>query len=126
MCILRFNIVYGQDESKSHKPTTPTSPTSVLQDAEHSASTRSESSSSTVWVSPSHLTTRHRKKEEKKETTRTYRETRCVICQNGYKNLRKILWTKEFQRTGTPPRVLLVNQLQSREQMWYWLGQAQY
>ena len=32
----------------------PTSPTSVLQEAEHLASTRSESTSSGVWVSPSH------------------------------------------------------------------------
>ena len=31
---------------------------------------------------------------------------------------RQILWTKEFQRAGTHPRVLLVKQLQSREEKW--------
>ena len=36
-------------------------------------------------------------------TTRQYGETRCVTCQNGYKNLLKILWTKEFQHTGDAP-----------------------
>ena len=46
-------------------------------------------------------------------------KTRCVICQNGQKNLRTILWMIVFQNTGTHPRVLLVNQLQSCEEKWY-------
>ena len=50
------------------------------------------------------------------ETARPYGETRRLICQNGWKNLQRILWTKVFQLTNTHPRVLLVNQLQSREE----------
>ena len=46
-------VVPGLSKSSSSSAT-PTSPTSVLQEAEHPASTRSESWSSTVWVSPSH------------------------------------------------------------------------
>ena len=46
-------VVPGLSTSSSSSATR-TSPTSVLQDAEHPASTRSESSISTVWVSPSH------------------------------------------------------------------------
>ena len=32
-----------------------------------------------------------------------YGETRCLICQNGWKHLRRILWIKVFQFTGTLP-----------------------
>ena len=46
-------VVPGLSTSSSSSAT-PTSPTSVLQEAEHPASTRCESSSSTAWVSPSH------------------------------------------------------------------------
>ena len=56
------------------------SPTLVPQEAViptlHPASTRSESTSGTVWVSPSHEPV---ETEKKKETNRT----RFVICQNG-------------------------------------------
>ena len=40
-------------------------------------------------------------------------KNRCMICQNGKKNSRRIWWMKEFQFTGTHPRVLLLSQLQS-------------
>ena len=53
------------------------------------------------------------------ESTRTHGETHCLICQNGYKNLRRIWWMKKFHFAGTHPRVLLVNQLQGREEKWY-------
>ena len=43
-------VVHGLSTGSSSSAT-PTSPTSVLQEAEHPASTKSESSSSTVWVS---------------------------------------------------------------------------
>ena len=38
-----------------------------------------------------------------------------VICQNDYKNLRRILRMTVSHNTDTHPRVLLVNHLQSRE-----------
>ena len=60
-----------------------------------------------------------KKKQTKSVTTRPYGETRCVICQNGWKNSRKITWMKVFQLIGTHLRDLLVNHLQSREQKWY-------
>ena len=43
------------------------------------------------------------KKLTKMETTRPYGENRCVICQNGYKNLRRILWMKVFQLIESAP-----------------------
>ena len=52
------------------------------------------------------------------KTTKEYGETRCVICQNGLKSLRRILWTRVSQNTETHPRVLLVNYLQSRKEKW--------
>ena len=72
----------------SSSSATPTSPTSVPQEAVVHASTRSESTSGTVWVSPARMVRR--------------------ICG-------EILWMIVFQFTATHPRVLLVNQLQSRE-----------
>ena len=62
-------------------------------------------------------------KKPKMETTRTSGETRCLICQNGYNNLQRILWMKVFQNTETLP-VLLMNYLQSREQKWYRISTA--
>ena len=56
------------------------------------------------------------KTQTKMETTRPYGETRCLVCQNVWKNLQRILWMTVFQLIGTHPRVLLVNQLQSREE----------
>ena len=65
-------VVPGLSTSSSSSAT-PTSPTSVPQETViptlYPASSRSESTSGTVRVSP--------------ETTRPYGETRCVICQNG-------------------------------------------
>ena len=62
----------------SSSTATRTSPTSVLQEAVvptlHPASTRSESTSSTVRVSPSHEPAEIEKQEIKTETTRTYGE----------------------------------------------------
>ena len=52
--------------TSSSSSATPTSPTSVLQEAEHPASTRSESSSSTVWGSPSHEPANSKKKKKLK------------------------------------------------------------
>ena len=82
------------------------------------ASTRSESSSSTVWRSPSHEPAETEKKQIKMDTTRTYGEARCLICQNVWNILQKIWWMNVFQLTGTHPRVLHLNQLQSRECKW--------
>ena len=100
----------------SSSSATSTSPTSVPQEAVapalHPALTRSESTSSTVRGDPSHEPAET--KNTKRKKTKQYGETRCVICQNGWKNLLNILWTKGFQYTGTHPRVLLVNQHQSR------------
>ena len=96
---------------------TPTSPTSLSQEAEHPASTRSESSSSTVCVNPSHEPPEI--DQEKHGDNENVRGNRCVICQDGSKNLRRIWWMEVFQLTGTHPRVLLVNQLQSRGKKWY-------
>ena len=73
-----------------------------------SASTRSESSRSTVWVSPSHEPAETEKTQS--GDNETVRETRCVICQKGSRNSHKISSTKVFQYTRTHPRVLLVNQ----------------
>ena len=73
----------------------------VIFPALHPASTRSESTSSPARVSPSHG------------------ETRRLICQNVWNNLWRILWATVFPLIGTHPRVLLVNQLQSREEKWY-------
>ena len=56
---------------------------------------------------------------KKIKTTKGYGETRCVICKNGSKNLRRILWMKVFQNTWTHPSSLLVNQLQNREGKWH-------
>ena len=62
------------------------------------------------------------KTQTKMETKRLYGKNRCVICQNGYKKLRRILWMKVFQLIGTHPRVLFVNHLQSREEKLYRVG----
>ena len=79
----------------SSSSATPTSPTSVPQEAAvptlHPAPTRSESTSSTVRGSPSHDLPE-------------------------WSAERRILWMKVFQLEGTHPRVLLVSQLQSREE----------
>ena len=42
-----------------------------------------------------------------------------MICSIGYRSPDRIWWMKVFQLTGTHPRVLLVNHLQSREEHWY-------
>ena len=106
----------------SSSSATPTTLTSVPQEAVtptlHPASTRSESASRTVRRSPSHEPA-ETENTTKMETTRPCGETRCVICQKGYKNLRRILWIKVLQLMGTHPRVLLLNQLQSCEEKWY-------
>ena len=60
------------------------------------------------------------KKQSKMETKRPYGENR----QNDKNNLRIFLWMKVFQLIGTHPRVLLVNQLQSRERSG--IGQTQH
>ena len=106
-------VVTGLSTSSSSSAT-PTYPASVLQDAEHPASTRSEGAIGTVRVSRSHDPVEN----NKMETTRQYGETRCVIWKNGYKNVQRILWKKVFQLIGTHPRVLLVSQPQSREEKW--------
>ena len=97
-------VVLGLSTGSSSSAT-PTSPTSVPQEAViptlHPASTRSET---VAWTS-------RNRKQTTMETTRPYGETRCVICQ---KNFGIIFWMKVFQLVGTHPRVLLVNQLQSR------------
>ena len=54
------------------------------------------------------------KNQIKMRTPSGHGETRCMICQNGWNNSRRILWTKESLNTGTHPRALLMNQLQSR------------
>ena len=59
-------------------------------------------------------TNRNRKKQIKMRTPSGHGETRCMIFQNGRKNSRRILWTKESLNTGTHLRALLMNQLQSR------------
>ena len=64
--------------TSSSSSATRTAPTSVLQEAVRPASTRSESTSSTVWVSR-HIDQQKSKKETKMETTRKYGETRCLI-----------------------------------------------
>ena len=105
-------VVPGLSTRRIPSSATPTSPTSVLQEAvvptQHPASTRSESRKSTVRVSPS-------KKQTNMEKTRPHGETRCAMCQNGQKNLRRIFWMKAFQLQGTHPGLLLLNQLQGRE-----------
>ena len=107
-------VVPGLSTSSSSTATL-TSPTSVSQEAVvltlHPALTRYESTGSSIRVSTSHEPAEIEKKTITMETTRPYGETRRLICQNGWKNLRRILWTKVFQLTGTHPRVLLVNQL---------------
>ena len=70
------------------------------------ASTRSESTRARRM--------NEQKSTKKMETTRPYGETCCFICPNCNK-----LWMKVFQNTGTHPRILLVNQLQNRQQKWY-------
>ena len=110
--------------SSSAAPTSPTSlPQEAVVPALHPASTRSESTSSTVRVSPSYEPA-ETEKQTKMKTTRPYLETRCVICQIGQKNLRRILWMKVFQLIGTHPRVLLMNQLIAARKSG--IGQAQY
>ena len=108
-------VVPGLSTSSSISAT-PTSPASLPQEAViptlHPESTRSQSTSSRAWGDPSPGPT------ETENTKNEDNETRCVTCQNG-KNLRKILWEKEFQHTGTHQRVFLVNQLQSRGEKWY-------
>ena len=105
----------------SSRSATPTSPASLPQEAViptlRPASTQSECMSSQAW--------RDRRQNQQKpkthikmRTTKQYGETRCVTCQNGYKHSQTILWTEEFQRARTHPRVLLVKQLQSREEKW--------
>ena len=69
-----------------------------------------------VWGSPSHEPA---KIEKHMKTTRMNGETRCVICQNGYKNVQSTPRKEVFQLIGTHPRVLLVNQRQSRGKKWY-------
>ena len=85
----------------SSSSTTQTSPASLPQDSVvptlHSASTRSESTSSTVRRDPLHEPAETEKTQTKMETTKHYGETRCMICQNGWKNFQKLLWTKELQ-----------------------------
>ena len=101
----------------SSSSATSASPKSVLQEAELPASTRSESTSSTVCVNPSHEPPEI--DQEKHGDNDNVRGNRCVICQDGSKNLRRIWWMEVFQFIGTHPRVLLVNQFQSREEKWY-------
>ena len=65
-----------------HVPIVVPGPTSVSQEAEHSASTSTESSSGTVWRNPSHEPAETEKTKTWRQT-RMYGETRCLICQNG-------------------------------------------
>ena len=118
---LRTIVVPGLSTSSSSSATFPTS---VLQEAVaptlHPASTRSESMCEDAQGNLSHEPAEiEKKKNNKMETTGPYGETRGLICQNGYKNLRRILWMKVFQLTGTHPRVLLVKQFQRRGKKWY-------
>ena len=91
----------------------PTSPTSLSQEAVgpalHPASTRSESTSGIERVrrDPSREPEGNQNLNKIKDSERV-RETLCAICQNGQKNIRRILWMKVFQNTWTHPRVLLV------------------
>ena len=62
------------------------------------------------------------KTQIKMMTTRKYEETRRMICQNGWKSFRRILWMMVSQNTKTLP--LLMNYLQSREQKWYRVSTA--
>ena len=84
----------------SSSSATPTSPTSLSQEAviptQHPASTRSESTSCIERVrgDPS----------------------------RDLPSSRRILWMTVSQNTETHPRVLLMNYLQSSEQKWYWVG----
>ena len=66
----------------------------------HPALTRSESTGSSIRVSTSHEPAEIEKLTITMETTRQHGETRRVICQNGCKNLQRILWTKVFQLQG--------------------------
>ena len=88
---------------------------------QHPASTEGESTSSIERENGETRRVNQKKTRTQMNmrTTRGYGETRCVICQNGYKNLQRILWMKVFQHTGTHPRVLLVH-LPSREEKCYW------
>ena len=93
-------IVAPGSSTGSSSSATPTYPTSVLQEAVihpvHPTPTRSESTSSTVRGRPSHEPA-EAKEQVSMVTTKPYGQTRCVICQNGKKNLRRILWKKVFQ-----------------------------
>ena len=77
----------------SSSSATPTSPTSVPQEAVtptlHPASTRSQSTSCTVREGTRRMNQQKPSTQTKMETTRPYGETRCVTCQNGEKNLPK-------------------------------------
>ena len=101
----------------------PSSPTSVPQEAViptvHPASTGDVRVRVAQYADTGRMNQQKPKTQTQMETTRPFGETRSVICQNGQKNSQKTLWTKEFQYTRTHPRVLLVNQLQSREEKWY-------
>ena len=114
-------IVVPGLSASSASSATPTSLTSVAQEEVtptlHPASTRSESTSSTVRGSPSHEPA-ETENTNKNGDSENVRGNRCLIGQNGSKNLRRIWWMKVFQLTGTHPRILLVNQLQSREEKW--------
>ena len=62
--------------------------------------------------------TSKKQKTQIQMTPKEYEETRCVICQNGQKSSKRILWVIVSQKTETLP-VLLINYLQSRELKWY-------
>ena len=110
-------VVFGLSTGSSSSAA-PTSPTSVLQEAEHTASTRSESTSSIERIR------RDPSREPEENQYLIFRKwqrdrTERPVARMVRRNLRRSLWMKVFQNTGIHPRVLLVNQLQSREEKWY-------
>ena len=107
----------------SSSSATSTSPGSLSQNVViptlRPATTRSESMSSQVWGVPSSVSTESEKQEQKwGQRDRTERPVAWPVSMTK-RIYEKILWTKEFQHTGTHPRVLPVNQLQDRWKMWY-------
>ena len=106
-------IVVPSSSTGSSSSAAPPSPTSVPQEAVIPTLPPASTGRHFAWTS------RIQKTPTKVTTTRPYGETCCMICKTGSKNLQRIWWMRVFQLLGTHPRVLLVNQLQSREEKWY-------
>ena len=113
-------IVVPGPSTGSSSSATPTSPTSLPQEAviptQHPASTRRESTSSTVWGSLS-----PKPAEAEKQIKMTTKSTEKLVARSA-RMVRRVHGEscgKSSSSTGTHPRVLLVSHLQSREQKWY-------